>query len=128
MHPGEPGGVGVEGDGRYALDPDPSDRDQPSEERAATAGQAGFAPPDLIRAENILADGIAIPYNNSGAEAGASGAPGRYVVEPRAGLPSALVSGDDGGQPPVIACPHVPLLRKVTAAIRDSSSRKAAGT
>lgn len=93
------GGIGVEGDGRYALDADASDRDQPTEERAATAGQAGFAPPDLIRAENILADGIAIPYNNSSAEAGAAGAPGRYVVEPRAGLPSAFVAGELGGLP-----------------------------
>ncbi len=91
------GGVGVEGDGRYALDLDPSDRDQPAEERAATAGQAGFAPPDLIRAENILADGIAIPYNNSTAEAGGATVAGRYVVEPRGGLPSAFVSGELGG-------------------------------
>ena len=91
------GGVGVEGDGRYALDLDPSDRDQPAEERAATAGQAGFAPPDLIRAENILADGIAIPYNNSTAEAGGAAVAGRYVVEPRGGLPSAFVSGELGG-------------------------------
>ncbi len=93
------GGVGVEGDGRYAFDPDPVDRDQPAEERAATAGQAGFAPPDLIRAENILADGIAIPYNNSSADAGGSGAPGRYVFDARAGLPSAFVTAELGGLP-----------------------------
>lgn len=77
------GGVGVEGDGVYSLDLDPSDFDQPPEERAASAGQRGFEPPDLIRAENILADGIRIPYNNSSAEAAAGGAPGSYLSAPR---------------------------------------------
>jgi uncharacterized protein GlcG (DUF336 family) len=76
------GGVGVEGDGVYSLDLDPSDLDQPPEERAASAGQRGFEPPDLIRAENILADGIRIPYNNSSAEPATGAAPGSYLSAP----------------------------------------------
>src|SRR6185503_2909646 len=74
-----------------------ADFDLPAEERAATAGQAGFAPPDLIRAENILADGIRIPYDNSAA-APATGSPaGTFVIATRAGLPSNLTAGTLGG-------------------------------
>jgi uncharacterized protein GlcG (DUF336 family) len=91
------GGVGVEGDGRYGIDLDPSDSDQPAEERAATAGQAGFAPADLIRGENILADGIRIPYDNSPATTVTGSPAGTYVSAPRAGSPSNLVPGTLGG-------------------------------
>ncbi len=93
------GGVGVEGDGVYGVDRDPSDLDQPAEERAATAGQLGFAPPDAIRADDILADGIRLPYDDAAA-APATGQPaGAYVVPPEPGQPSRLVSASIGGVP-----------------------------
>ena len=58
------GGVGVEGDGLYTVDRDPTDFDQPFEEVIATAAQKGFEPPTLIRADNILVGGIRFPYAN----------------------------------------------------------------
>ena len=58
------GGVGIEGDGIYAVDRDPSDFDQPFEELIAASAVRGFEPPALIRADNILVDGIRLPYSN----------------------------------------------------------------
>ena len=58
------GGVGIEGDGLYTVDRDPSDFDQPFEEVIAAAAVRGFEPPALIRADNILVDGIRLPYTN----------------------------------------------------------------
>ncbi|MEP6911655.1 MAG: heme-binding protein, partial [bacterium] len=58
------GGVGIEGDGLYTVDRDPSDFDQPFEEIIAAAAVRGFEPPALIRADNILVDGIRLPYTN----------------------------------------------------------------
>src|SRR6266516_1865652 len=58
------GGVGIEGDGLYTVDRDPSDFDQPIEEVIAAAAVRGFEPPTLIRADNILVDGIRLPYIN----------------------------------------------------------------
>ncbi|HEY3026725.1 MAG TPA: heme-binding protein, partial [Pyrinomonadaceae bacterium] len=58
------GGVGIEGDGIYTVDRDPSDFDQPFEEVIAAAAVRGFEPPALIRADNILVDGIRLPYTN----------------------------------------------------------------
>lgn len=58
------GGIGVEGDGLYAIDPDPTDVDQPLEEVIAVAGTLGFAAPAGIRGDTILVDGIAIPFAN----------------------------------------------------------------
>lgn len=92
------GGVGVEGDGVYGLDPDPSDFDQPAEERAALAGTRGFEAPALIRGDNILADGIRLTFANGAVpEAGAPQAAGVDLVPPRGGLPSSLVLGNVGG-------------------------------
>jgi uncharacterized protein GlcG (DUF336 family) len=92
------GGVGVEGDGVYGVDHDPTDADTPPEEQAAVAGGVGFEAPDLIRADNILADGIRLPYLNVRAS-GAAAAPaaGSFVLAPRAGLPSSLVAASLGG-------------------------------
>jgi uncharacterized protein GlcG (DUF336 family) len=93
------GGVGVEGDGTYTLDPDPRDLDAPAEEQAAAAGTHGFGAPDLIRADRILADGIRLPYLNvGGGEAGGTGA-GEYVDGPRGGGPSAFRPASLGGLP-----------------------------
>ena len=58
------GGVGIEGDGVYTVDRDPSDFDQPFEELIAASAVRGFEPPVLIRADNILVDGIRLPYTN----------------------------------------------------------------
>jgi uncharacterized protein GlcG (DUF336 family) len=58
------GGIGVEGDGIYTIDRNPIDLDQPFEEIIAFAGQVGFEPPALIRADNILVEGIRFPYAN----------------------------------------------------------------
>jgi len=58
------GGVGVEGDGIYGIDPDPADFDIPFEEVIALSAVRGFAVPSLIRADNILVDGIRLPFSN----------------------------------------------------------------
>lgn len=58
------GGVGIEGDGVYGVDRDPMDFDQPFEEVIAASSVRGFEPPSLIRADNILVDGIRLPFTN----------------------------------------------------------------
>ncbi|HEV7473851.1 MAG TPA: heme-binding protein [Pyrinomonadaceae bacterium] len=58
------GGVGIEGDGIYTVDRDPADFDQPVEELIAASAVRGFEAPGLIRADNILVDGIRLPYAN----------------------------------------------------------------
>ena len=58
------GGVGIEGDGLYTLDKDPTDFDKPVEELIAVAAQRGFQPPDLIRGDNIIAGGVRLAYLN----------------------------------------------------------------
>jgi uncharacterized protein GlcG (DUF336 family) len=58
------GGVGIEGDGLYTVDRDPSDFDQQFEEVIAVAAARGFEAPSLIRGDNILVDGIRLAYLN----------------------------------------------------------------
>ena len=58
------GGIGIEGDGVYTVDRDPTDFDQPFEELIAASGVRGFEAPALIRGDNILVDGIRLPYSN----------------------------------------------------------------
>ena len=58
------GGVGVEGDGLYTVDRDPRDDDQPFEETIAVYASKGFESPELIRADNILVEGIRFPFSN----------------------------------------------------------------
>jgi uncharacterized protein GlcG (DUF336 family) len=60
------GGVGVEGDGIYTVDRDPTDSDQPFEELIAASAVRGFEAPALVRGDNILVDGIRLPYSNIG--------------------------------------------------------------
>ncbi len=91
------GGVGVEGDGVYGVDTDPADLDSPPEERAALGGARGFEAPDLIRAEQILADGIRLPFANPAILAGSTAAAGSYLVPARGGQPSAYVAASAGG-------------------------------
>jgi uncharacterized protein GlcG (DUF336 family) len=58
------GAIGVEGDGLYTVDRDPADDDQPFEELIAATGIRGFEAPALIRGDNILVDGIRLPFTN----------------------------------------------------------------
>ncbi len=91
------GGLGVEGDDAYGVDADPADLDSPPEERAALAGARGFEAPDLIRAEQILADGIRLPFANPATLSGGGAVSGSYLVPARAGPPSAYDAGSAGG-------------------------------
>jgi uncharacterized protein GlcG (DUF336 family) len=59
------GGVGIEGDGVYGIDRDPSDFDVPLEELIALSAVRGFETPSLIRGDNILVDGIRLPFINA---------------------------------------------------------------
>lgn len=58
------GGVGIEGDGVYGADLVPTDFDQPFEEAIAVSAVRGFDTPALIRGDNILANGIRLPFHN----------------------------------------------------------------
>jgi uncharacterized protein GlcG (DUF336 family) len=93
------GGVGVEGDGVYGVDTDPADFDTPAEERAALAGAHGFDAPDLVRADQILADGIRLPFANAVPQGVTNVAPvpGTDLVPPRTAPPSAFVATSLGG-------------------------------
>jgi len=59
------GGIGVEGDGLYTVDRTTADDDFSAEESIAAYGERGFEPPDIIRADNILVDGIRLQYENT---------------------------------------------------------------
>jgi uncharacterized protein GlcG (DUF336 family) len=58
------GGIGIEGDGLYTVDKDPTDFDQPFEEVIAVSAVRGFETPTLIRGDNILVNGIRLPFVN----------------------------------------------------------------
>lgn len=58
------GGVGIEGDGTYTVDRDPSDFDKPFEEVIAVAAARGYEAPADIRGDNILVGGIRLPFTN----------------------------------------------------------------
>ena len=58
------GGVGVEGDGIYTVDRNPFDNDQPFEEVIAVAATQNFSAPPQIRGDNILIEGIRLPFAN----------------------------------------------------------------
>jgi uncharacterized protein GlcG (DUF336 family) len=58
------GGVGIEGDGLYTVDRNPIDNDQPFEEIIAAAAARGYESPEQIRADNILIEGIRLPFSN----------------------------------------------------------------
>lgn len=59
------GGVGIEGDGVYGIDRDPADFELPFEEVIALSAVRGFETPPLIRADNILVDGVRLPFLNA---------------------------------------------------------------
>jgi uncharacterized protein GlcG (DUF336 family) len=58
------GGVGVEGDGIYTIDRDPTDEDQTFEEIIAVTAARNYPSPPLIRGDNILVEGIRFPFTN----------------------------------------------------------------
>ncbi|HXQ71374.1 MAG TPA: heme-binding protein [Pyrinomonadaceae bacterium] len=58
------GGIGIEGDGLYTVDRDPTDNDQPFEEVIAASAIRGFEAPAGIRGDTILVDGIRLPFTN----------------------------------------------------------------
>jgi uncharacterized protein GlcG (DUF336 family) len=85
------GGIGVEGDGLYSVDRNPADDDQTFEEQIAASGIRGFEAPVLIRGDNILVDGIRLPFSS--------------VVNPPAPSTTASIAGatfgfGPGGVPP----------------------------
>lgn len=85
------GGIGVEGDGMYTVDRDPTDDDQPVEELIAASGIRGFEAPALIRGDNILVDGIRLPFSN------VANPPAPGAV---ASIAGATISFGPGGIPP----------------------------
>jgi uncharacterized protein GlcG (DUF336 family) len=97
------GGVGIEGDGVYTVDRDPSDSDQPFEETIAVSAARGFEAPPLIRGDNILVDGIRLAYlniNNAPNPATLGSLPGTVSSPIRGAQPSqftpAIVAGVAG--------------------------------
>ena len=59
------GGVGIESNGIYGIDTDPSasdDLDRLAEEKIALAASRGFEAPEEIHADQILVGGIRFPY------------------------------------------------------------------
>jgi uncharacterized protein (TIGR03437 family) len=87
------GGVGVEVDGFYSIDIDPSDNDQSVEEIIAVAATQGFEAPDDIRGDKILVDGVQLPFVNApqtGVQAAPyNSLPGTALLAPQ-GTPSSL--------------------------------------
>jgi uncharacterized protein GlcG (DUF336 family) len=59
------GGIGVEGDGKYALDPNPKDKDVPPEELIAVAAVRGFEPSPSVTGDKIIVNGIRFAYVNA---------------------------------------------------------------
>ena len=59
------GGIGVEADGVYSIDRNSADTDIPVEELIAVAGSRGFEAPAGIRSDQILLDGVRLPYSNA---------------------------------------------------------------
>ncbi len=58
------GGIGVEVDGVYTVDPSSVGGDVTVEEAIALAGQATLAPPENIRADHVFVDGLRLDYAN----------------------------------------------------------------
>lgn len=59
------GGIGVEGDGIYTLDPGQPDSEATTEERIAAAGTLGFSAPLSIRGDSILVVGFQFVFANA---------------------------------------------------------------
>lgn len=98
------GGVGIEGDGLYTVDRDPVDNDQSFEEAIAYAALRGYEAPALIRADNILVEGVRLPYGNV-AQIPAftpipfGSLPGAVTVAPAGPFPSDFIASTLAGIP-----------------------------
>lgn len=90
------GGIGVEGDGLYTVDRTPADFDQPVEEIIAASALRSFESPSLIRGDNIIVDGIRLPFSNI------SNPPAPPTI-PFASLPGSGSIIFPGGLPPASA-------------------------
>ena len=96
------GGVGIEGDGLYTVDRIPTDNDQTAEEIIAVHASAGFESPLLIRADNILVEGIRLPFSNVASSEPVptipfGSLPGAVTAMVRAAQPTDFVPGTLGG-------------------------------
>lgn len=110
------GGIGVEGDGSYTADLDPTDFDQSAEEAIAAAGTLGFSAPRNIQGDRILIDGITIPFSNSAPPTSLNTAPyGSFgsqlqvpIASPTTGFTPATIGGVSGSIDPnfpIVASP-----------------------
>ncbi len=93
------GGIGVEGDGIYTLDPGQPDTAPTTEEIIAAAGTLGFSAPLAIRGDSILVGGFQFVFANAeppNMQATTSydifAAAGRVITAPRAGETSPFVA------------------------------------
>ncbi|MGH9801412.1 MAG: heme-binding protein [Blastocatellia bacterium] len=66
------GGVGIEGDGLYSVDLDASDQDQSPEEIIAVAASLGYEALAAIRGDQIVVDGVRLPFVNAAQTGGAA--------------------------------------------------------
>ncbi len=102
------GGVGIEGDGLYTIDRDPLDNDQPAEEIIAVAASRGFESPAPIRADNILVEGIRLPFSNISN-------PPVVATIPFGSLPGAVTS-------PVVAAPASDFIPAIAGGVAGQAS------
>src|SRR5262249_59076259 len=106
------GGVGVEGNGRYTVDLNPTDLDTTDEELIAAAATRGYEAPAFIRGDQILVNGIRFPFSNvdeTPVVRAADFSPGQQDIPARDTPPSRFVpatlggvkgTGDPGSHPP----------------------------
>lgn len=92
----EVGGIGVEGDGAYKLDLDPTDDDQPVEELVALAATRGFETPPEIQGDKIIVNGIRFPFVNTPMP---PAAPAQAFDQLRGAVLTVLAPGIRGAQP-----------------------------
>lgn len=96
------GGIGVEADGIETVDFDPTRSAATAEELAALAGTRGYESPAAIRGDQILANGIRLPFARAGVpEPLPPETPvfGAYVFPPVAGSPTIFVPVTVAGLP-----------------------------
>lgn len=130
------GGIGVELDGAYALDLDPTDNDQSPEELIAVAGSRGFEAPTGIRGNQILVDGVALRFVNAPPPTPEPlvnlAAQGSFMVipafgtqaTPKPGVPflgpgSQFTCGTLGGRPVRIFTPHAAIVPSAQLSVAE---------
>ncbi len=119
----EVGGVGIEGDGKYNLDPDPSDRDVPVEELIAVAATRGFEAPPEITGDKIIVNGIRFPYVNATMPPPATITPFdrlRGTINPCFIGPTSVIGAPPSRFTVITLDPSIPAGRVVQQSPRDS--------